>query len=346
MNRVRVAVSVAFRRQDGRWNFPGFDLVTLADDPAFDVIQLGNGPQLDPRDLDGFDGLILAGEALSTAALPVQTRLAIVARFGVGYDKVDVAACTTASVALTITPDAVRRPVAVAAITLLLALTGKLLVKDKLTRQGAAGFALRTNHMGVGLEGRTLASIGLGNIAAEMFRLASPFGMRHLAYDPYGHPEVARETAVTLVDLDTVFRDADFLAVHCPLTPATRGMVNAKRLATMKPTAFLINTARGPIVDQAALEDALAAGRIAGAGLDVLETEPPPENARILELDNVILAPHALSWTDQSFAAIGAACMASMRALARGVAPAHVVNREVLDQDTFRAKLARWRTDP
>ena len=97
MNRLRVAVSAAFRRKDGRWNFPGFELATLVDDPAFDVIQLDNGPQLDPRDLDGFDGLILAGEALSTAALPVQTRLAIVARFGVGYDKVDVAACTTAT---------------------------------------------------------------------------------------------------------------------------------------------------------------------------------------------------------------------------------------------------------
>ena len=272
-----------------------------------------------------------------------ESRFAAVARFGVGYDKVDVAACTAAGVALTITPDAVRRPVAVAAMTLLLALASKLPIKDRLARQGPPGYAVRTDHMGIGLEGRTLASIGLGNIAAEMFRLSAPFGMRHLAHDPWARADVARATGVTLVDLDRVFREADFLCVHCPLTPQTRGLVNAARIALMKPTAFLINTARGPIVDQNALEDALAQQRIAGAGLDVLDPEPPPPGARILDLPNVILAPHALSWTDQAFAAIGAGCMDTMRAIARGEAPEHVVNREVLASGAFLSKLARWK---
>ena len=230
MNRFRVAVSAAFRRSDNSWNFPGFDLKPLADDTTFEVVQLRNPPVLRAEDLAGFDGLVLAGDALPADALPSDTRLAVVARFGVGYDKVDVAACTAAGVALTITPDAVRRPVAVAALTLVLALAGKLLVKDRLTRQGAAGFAARTEHMGLGLEGRTLASIGLGNIAAEMFRLAAPFGMRHIAHDPWAKPEIARDTKTQLTDLDTVFREADFLCVHCPLTPQTRHLVNAERL--------------------------------------------------------------------------------------------------------------------
>lgn len=343
MNRFRVAVSAGFRRADGRWNYPGFDLEPLARDPAFEVVQLANGPLLTSSELHEFDGLVLIGEALPAAALTGHTRFAAVARFGVGYDKVDVAACTAAGVALTITPDAVRRPVAVAAMTLLLALAGRLPVKDRLAREGPSGYAIRTDHMGVGLEGRTLASIGLGNIAAEMFRLAVPFGMRHLAHDPWAHADVAGASGTKLVDLDTVFREADFLCVHCPLTPETRGLVNAERIATMKPTAFLINTARGPIVDQAALEDALSQRRIAGAGLDVLDPEPPPPDARILSFDNVILAPHALSWTDQAFAAIGAGCMATMRAIARGEAPVHVVNHEVLESPAFATKLAAWK---
>ncbi|MEO8751551.1 MAG: NAD(P)-dependent oxidoreductase [Casimicrobiaceae bacterium] len=341
MTRFRVAVSAAFWRRDGRWNFPGFDLTPLADDATFEVVQLHNPPVLRPEDLAGFDGLLLAGDALPADALPSDTGLAVVARFGVGYDKVDVAACTAAGVALTITPNAVRRPVAVAALTLILALAGKLLIKDRLTRQGAAGFAARTDHMGLGLEGRTLASIGLGNIAAEMFRLAAPFGMRHIAHDPWGRPEIARETNIQLTDLETVFREADFLCVHCPLTPQTRHLVNAERLATMKRSAFLINTARGAVVDQAALELALARGTLAGAGLDVLDPEPPPVDAGILAFPNVILAPHALSWTDQCFAAIGEGCMASIRNVAGGAVPRNVVNEAVLVTDAFKRKLAR-----
>jgi D-3-phosphoglycerate dehydrogenase len=166
--------------------------------------------------------------------------------------------------------------------------------------------------------------------------------MRHIAYDPYAKPGVAQETRTTLTDLDTVFREADFLCVHCPLTPETRHIVDASRLALMKPTAFLVNTARGPVVDQAALVEALESGRIAGAGLDVLDPEPPPLEAPILRLPNVILAPHALAWTDQCFAALGEGCMQSMRAVARGDAPANVVNAAVLESSGFRRKVARW----
>src|SRR5262249_51732232 len=161
--------------------------------------------------------------------------------------------CTEAGIALVITPDGVRRPVAVSIMTLILALTGKLPVKDKLTREAHAGFAKRSDHMGVGLVGRTLASLGIGNIGAELFRLAKPFDMKFIAHDPFADKKVASELGIELVSLEDAFRRADILSVSCPLTPETRHLVNAERLALMKPTAYFINTARGPIVDQRAL---------------------------------------------------------------------------------------------
>ena len=168
-------------------------------------------------------------------------------------------------------------------------------------------FNKRVEHMGVGLVGRTLGSIGIGNIGAELFRMAKPFDMKFIAHDPFADKAVAAELGIELVSMEDVFRRADVLCVNCPLTPETKHLVNAERLALMKPTAYLINTARGPIVDQKALTKVLTERRIAGAGLDVLESEPPDPNDPILKLDNVILAPHALCWTDQCFAGNGAA---------------------------------------
>ena len=153
----------------------------------------------------------------------------------------------------------------------MLALTSKLMVKDQLTRQGAAGFAQRAGHMGVGLIGKTLGSLGVGNIGTELFRLAVPFELQFIAHDPYLNETQARELNVELVSLDELFLRSDILSINCPLTESTRHIVNTERLALMKPTAYLINTARGPVVDQTALTKALQKQQIAGAGLDVLE---------------------------------------------------------------------------
>jgi phosphoglycerate dehydrogenase-like enzyme len=206
-----------------------------------------------------------------------------------------------------LTPDGARRPVAVSIATLILALTGKLMVKDRLTREGASGFARRGEHMGVGLVGRTLGSIGIRNIEAELFRMLKPFDMKLIAHDPFADAKTVQELGVELIGLEELFRRSDIISVSCPLTDQTRHLVNAERLALMKPTAYLINTARGPIVDQKALTKVLQERRIAGAGLDVLEKEPPDPDDPILKLDNVILAPHALCWTDRCFAGNGAA---------------------------------------
>jgi D-3-phosphoglycerate dehydrogenase len=166
--------------------------------------------------------------------------------------------------------------------------------------------------------------------------------MTFIAHDPFADPALAAELGVELVGLEEAFRRADVLSVSCPLTPETRHLVNAERLALMKPTAYLINTARGPIVDQKALTRVLQERRIAGAGLDVLEQEPPDPDDPILSLDNVILAPHALCWTDQCFAGNGAADVRAVLEVQRGRTPRGVVNREVLSTEVWNRRLADY----
>jgi D-3-phosphoglycerate dehydrogenase len=293
--------------------------------------------------LEDFDALILLAHRFAAESVPKSGRLAAVARFGVGYDTVDVPACSNAGIALVITPDGVRRPVAVSIITLMLALTGKLMIKDKLAREAAPGFAKRSDHMGVGLVGRTLGSVGIGNIGAEMFRMAKPFDMKFIAHDPFADKTLAAELGIELVSLEDVFRKADIVSVSCPLSPETHHLVNAERLALMKPTAYFINTARGPIVDQKALTKVLQERKIAGAGLDVLEQEPPDANDPILKLDNVILAPHALCWTDQCFAGNGAADVKAVLEIQHGREPRGIVNRDVLKHPDWQRRLADFR---
>ncbi|MGO4724244.1 MULTISPECIES: NAD(P)-dependent oxidoreductase [unclassified Inquilinus] len=338
----RVALSGDFRKPDGMPTYPDFDLTPLLSAPGVEALFLDVADPLRAEQLEEIDALILLTHRFTAESVPRSGRLAVVARFGVGYDTVDVDACTRAGIALVITPDGVRRPVAVSIITLMLALTGKLLVKDRLTREAAAGFAKRSEHMGMGLVGRTLGSLGIGNIGAEMFRMARPFDMTCIAHDPAADPAVAAELGIELVGLDDVFRRADILSVSCPLTPQTHHLVNADRIALMKPTAYLINTARGPIVDQAALTQALQARRIAGAGLDVLEQEPPDPDDPILKLDNAILTPHALCWTDQCFAGNGAADVRAVLEVQQGRVPRGVVNRAVLDAFRWRERLAEF----
>lgn len=338
----RVALSGDFKKADGSPTYPDFDLAPLREAPGVEVAFLESESPLRAAQLEDFDALILLTHRFAAESVPKSGRLAVVARFGVGYDTVDVEACTKAGIALVITPDGVRRPVAVSIITLMLALTGKLTVKDRLTREAAAGYARRADHMGVGLVGRTFGSLGIGNIGAEAYRLAKPFDMTFIAHDPYADQTVADELGIELVGIEDLFRRSDILSVSCPLTNETRHIVNAERIALMKPTAYLINTARGPIVDQKALTKALQERRIAGAGLDVLEQEPPEPDDPILALDNVILAPHALCWTDQCFAGNGAADVRAVLDVQHGREPRGVVNRAVLETDTWKKRLADY----
>lgn len=343
MSTFRVGLSADFQRPDGSPAFPSFDLSPLDYEPGLEWswIPVTDG-RIRAEDMAGIDALILLGARFDAESFPGDGRLSLIARFGVGFDTVDVDACDTNDVALVITPSGVRRPVAVAILTLVLALAGKLMIKNEITRGGPEGWAKRDDNMGQGLIGLTYGSVGIGNIGAEFFRIAKSLDMKFIAHDPYADENLARELGVELVSLEDVFRRSDFVSITCPLNEDTHGLVNAERLAMMKPTAYLINTARGPIVDQAALTEALKSRQIAGAALDVFEQEPAPADDPIFALDNVITTPHALCWTDQCFAGIGAADVEAVLNVMKGNAPEGIVNRAILENANWQGKLAAY----
>lgn len=339
-DRFRVRVTRDFLGPDGNLNFDiGVDLVRQHPEIEWSFLP-EDTPELRSEHARGCDALLVLAPRVTANALEHNDDLAVIARFGVGYDSVDVDACTRQGVAVTITPDGVRRPVAVAAITYVLALSQRLLVKDRLVREGR--WSERLAHLGTGLVGRVLGLIGLGNIGQEICRLARPFDLRLVAYDPYIDRGTAASVGASLMPLDDMMRTADLVCVCAALTQETHHLIDAERLALMKPTAYLINVARGPIVDQEALTAALEARRIAGAGLDVFEQEPPPLHDRVLALDNVILTPHAICWTDECFAGIGRSAWTSILDVAAGRPPQFVANRDVLASPRFQERLRRY----
>jgi phosphoglycerate dehydrogenase-like enzyme len=337
----RVGFTSDFWRPDGSSAFGDVALDVL-DDAGVAWEPIGEaGKFLEGREVERFDGLAVLAKVVTADTVANAPRLTIVARYGVGYDNVDIDACTKNGVLVVITPEGVRRPMATVNLAYLLALSHRLLEQDRFTRAG--GWARKSDYMGTGLTGRTLGVIGFGNIAREFLTISKPLGMRQISHDPYANPDLARELGVELVDLDRLMRESDFVVVACALTPQTRHLVNAERLAMMKPTAYLISTARGPIVDQAALTRALQDGTIRGAGLDVFEQEPVDPDDPILTLDNVIVSPHGLALTDEWARITGEAALGAILDVRAGRIPPNVVNRGVLDSPILKAKLARYR---
>jgi len=274
-----------------------------------------------------YDGLYVNSSRVSAATIAREDcRLRIVARHGIGYDSVDVAALSAKGIVLTNTPLAIRRPVAVATLTLLFALAGRLFAKDRITRAGR--WLERNDLMGTGLVGRTLGIVGGGGIGQELLRVSAPFGMRRIVADPYASDDALRALDATRVPLERLLLESDFIVVACLLNEKTRHLIGAPQFALMKPGAYFINVARGPIVDEPALIEALRSGKIAGAGLDVFEQEPVDPANPLLRMDNVIVTPHALCWTDECFHAIATSGLQSVVDFSLGRRPSHIVNPE------------------
>jgi phosphoglycerate dehydrogenase-like enzyme len=288
--------------------------------------------ELTPADIAGFDSLLVWDTAIRAATVTRPEHLLHVARLGVGLDAVDVNACTAAGVLVTITPDAVRRPVASGAAAFMLALSHRVCVLDRVVRHGQ--WYGGVNGVGRGLTHRTLGIIGLGNIGSELARLMQPWEMEVLAYDPY--PPASLPDGVALTQLEDLLRRSDFIVLTCPLNEQTYHLIDASQLSLVKYGAHLINVARGPIVHTDALVAALQEGRLAGAALDVLEDEPPDPLHPLLAFDNVMLSPHAIAATDDFNLAVGRSAIATVRSLADHRIPANVVNPEALDHPRLK----------
>jgi len=293
-------------------------------------------PEIQPAQLAGANGVIVLTPRVSAATFAQSHDLIAVGRFGVGYDTVDVPACTAADVLLFIAAGAVDRPVAEATVAWMLALSHHLRAKDRLVRESK--WDDRSRFMGTELRDRTLGVIGFGGIGKSLVKLLAGFGMKTpLAFDPF----LKSADGVRLVPLDVLLRESDFVSIHCPLTESTRGLIGSRELGLMKTTAHLLNTARGGIVDEAALEAALREHRIAGAAIDCFATEPLREPPPFALLDNAISAPHCIAWTDELFRDIGHTVCRGMLDLAAGRVPQGVVNRDVLEKPGFQSKWKR-----
>jgi phosphoglycerate dehydrogenase-like enzyme len=338
----KVALTADFYGTDGKPKYKNLGLDTLSQTPGVSQQVLKELKRPIAADqLSGMNGVVVLTPSVTSETVAKADDLLVIARFGVGYDAVDVAACTKADVLVTITTGAVDRPVAEAALGWMIALSHNMRAKDRLLREGK--WDDRSNFMGRELRDRTLGVVGLGGIARELIRLLSVFGMKPpLAFDPMVDPEAAKKLGVELVDLNTLMARSDFVSLHCPLTPQTKGLIGAKQLALMKPEAYLLNTARGGIVDENALYDALAKGHIAGAALDCFDVEPVTAPNRFAALDTVLLAPHAIAWTDELFRDIGRTASQGILDLVHGKRPRGVVNPQVFDQPGFKAKWARF----
>jgi phosphoglycerate dehydrogenase-like enzyme len=266
--------------------------------------------------------------------------LVVLVRAGAGYDKIDISACTENDVVLLNAPDTLTHSTASAAFTLMIALAKKLPQQEHLVRTGR--WDRQAEFLGDDLIRKTLGIVGLGKTGMELARLVAPFHMNLLAYSPSADPLQAEALGVELVELDTLLRTSDFVSLHCRLEERTRGMLGARELRLLKPTAYLVNVARGELVHEEELIRVLCEKKIAGAGLDVFETEPLPLSSPLLELDNVILTPHWLPSTHRAARATRDLIVQNVLRVARGLVPQNVVNTEVVRQPGFRTKLARF----
>jgi phosphoglycerate dehydrogenase-like enzyme len=340
---IQVSLSADFLNSRQQLIFPDIALSSIENRPDIRHRFLEDyRAEYTPDQLVGVDVLLSLKPKVTANSLAGIDRLCAIGRFGVGYDNVDLRACTAQDIAVYITRTAVVRPVASSIVLLVLAASHNLVWKDRLIRRGDwEGSTLR---IGREPRGRVIGTVGLGNIASEALKLLKAFDIaRFLAFDPFAKPETAVALGVEMVSLDELLATSDYVLINCPLNDSTRQLIGERELRLMKPQAVLINTARGPIVDEAALARILEEGVIATAALDVFEQEPFPADSRLPQLDNTILSSHSLCWTEELFSGMGREAFAGVLAVAEGRPPLHVVNPDVLDRPGFRRKLSRLR---
>jgi len=273
------------------------------------------------------DGVIVRLQPFSNRIMDALPKCRVVGRYGIGVDNIDVPAATRHGIAVGNVCDYAVNEVSEQALALLFSCARKTASHDRKVRAGAWDIGQKDPiHR---IQGRTLGLVGLGRIPQVLVKKVRGFEFRVLAHDPFVSKDVARELGVTLVDMDTLLRESDFVSVHAPLNDKTRHMINESALRKMKPTAILINTARGGVVDTQALCRALKEGWINSAGIDVHEQEPLPSGYCLFELDNVVISDHAGWYSEESIAELQRGAAEAVAAVLSGGWPRFLVNPAV-----------------
>ena len=296
------------------------------------VLQAYSSPKTVLKAAADVDAILARVSRITADIVKTSPNLKIVSRHGVGYDNVDVDACTRLGIAVTISGDANSEAVSEYAFTNLLAVARKL---TKANAEVKSGLWNRDGIVGVEFHRKTLGIIGLGRIGSRLTKHAGGFDMDVLVFDPYADPGVVSELGAERVDLKNLLQRADFISLHTPLTDETRHLIGKPELDLMKPSAILVNTARGGLVDEEALYDALTHHTIAGAALDVFEQEPLPGNHPLTRLDNLICSPHVAGQTAESLVSMSVAAAQNILSVFRGDLPDVLINPDVL-QNTAR----------
>lgn len=278
------------------------------------------------------DAVVVRRARLSREALESANSLKGIVKWGMGVDNIDIEAATDLGIVVANTP-VIAPAVAEAAILLMLAVAKRL---TRMVEAARSGTALSSEVRGSELWSKTLGIVGFGRIGQHVAGMASGFRMRVLYYDPFIPPEAVAGLGAQAADLESLLRQSDFISINCNLTPETFHLIGEKKLSRIQPHAILVNTARGAIVDEAALIAALKEGRIAGAGLDVVEDDPVKAGNPLLSLPNVVVTPHTLARTWESLSRVTVAIEEAALAILRAEAPEYLLNREVLTAERCR----------
>ncbi len=280
----------------------------------------------------GVDALVpLLTDPIDAEVMDAAPKLRIISQYAVGYDNIDVKAATERGIYVTNTPGVLTETVADFTMALMMAIARRVVEADKYIRQGKWKVGWHPLYfLGTDLYGATLGIIGLGRIGSAVARRAKGFNMRILYYDVFRREDLEKELGIKYVDMETLLRESDFVTLHVPLTPETKDLIGERELKLMKPTAYLINTSRGKVIDEKALIKALKEGWIAGAALDVFYEEPTPPDNPLLELDNVVVAPHIASASLETRSRMAEIVAENLIAFKEGKKPPTLVNLDVM----------------
>lgn len=296
----------------------------------FQVVQGKGGRIVD--EAQGCDGILLRVAEVRESDMAQLPDLKVIAKHGIGLDSIDVDAATARGIAVVNAPLSNINAVAEHTATMVLALSKQLVHLDQVTRHG--GFSTRSHYKNLELKSATVGLVGLGKIARMVAQKLSNFGVQLIGYDLYVKQEQVLAYGIQMADLSTVLSQSDFICLHTPLTPETRHMISTEQLALMKPTAYLINTSRGPIVDESALVKALRDGTIAGAALDVFEQEPPAADNPLFQMDQVIVSPHNAALTKEALLAMAMDSAQGIVDYLEGRLPQYLCNPQILQTKT------------